>query len=894
MKKNKVLIYTPASSYGHIWLYFKAITDSVRSVYPMDFEVVEQGESGVDREKITKALKEGAKVICVNGAFIEREEEWIRDIIEKYSDSFSFYFKENPLIYGNILGKLPKNARAMVNSREHVDYLKKYYGIKAMFIPNAAIGLKSARKFESRANDILVVGTYLDPESLRTHIIRETPAVLEGVNEAILKHLEKDYKVSAVTCMEEELNKLGKKIDRDTMLEFFDMYLMHFIEYQNRYFRKKIVWDIIKSGKIVSLLGQNWNVFMDEIPENEQFKVSVQGQFISLTQAADMMANVKMALSLETEYKDGIHERVGAGLLAGVNMLTFDTPFARELAKKNPAIKVFNPNGSKDIERVIDKCYENAPKTDELPEELTPEYAVGKILECIYGKNYNKVIASEASGKTVKKKAFEYIAMGDGRFFVKNPKTGLVETGVDVKELVGYSTPYSIFTGVIDGIYNPADALKAFGRSGLYKIYMVSSDYDKTMKMVEEFGISDIVKKRLVIFRTKEDLKAYLTLHDEEFLPRVYGSNKAYYKRMTDEIHKKRISKPRSSKVKPILSIGMPTYNRGEFAIKGAYNLLKTEFDSEVEIMISNNASTNNTEGYEEISKIKDSRLRYWKNPENLGYMGNIFILAKKARGNYICYQSDEDYLYTENFAYYMGKCIADPDIDFIQGNSDGEDNAIFVSGERIYDDKAANIIGALNSNYVTGVFINVKHLRKNHFEEVIERNKDNKYVYYYTHCILMTLAMIKCKAATTPVKIYHANKGEKPKSYAGLIDLNKAETRYSLAEGAIDFVCKELKLDPIDLEAVIRERIKRTFQLIVVGFSNLYEAYLEAGVNIDNEIAKMDDWLEGYLVKLKKYFPESTYRLLCKDLVEDRATFATDFENIRKQVIKQYEEEHK
>lgn len=889
MKKNRVLIYVTTSSYSHVWLYFKAITDASRSTYPIDFEIEDLSDKAPDRDKLVTALKEGAKVICVDGALVNRKEAWIADIVDKYADSFAFYFKENPLLYVNILDKLSKNAKVIVNSKEHIDYLKNYYGIKATFVPNAAVGLKSARRFESRAKDILVVGTYLAPESYKKTIKAETPKVLEDTIDTILSRLEKDYRLSAVTCMEEEFAKLAGKIDKATMTALFDTYLSFMIEYQNRFFRKKVLLDIIKAYKTVSLLGQNWDILVKELPEDAMYKVAIQGQFISLTQIADMLSNVKVALSLETDYKDGVHERVGAGLLAGVNMLTIDTPFARELAKKAPAIKVFNPNGSKEVLRVIDKAYNEPPKSNELPEELEPQYAIGRMLECIYGKDYMRIITDNNPGKAVRRKGLEYIDMGDGRYFIKNSKTGFVETCVDINELKKYGKVASIYTGVVDGTYNPADAIKAFGFSGLYKVYMVSSDYEKTMRIIDEFGLADIVKKRLVIVGSPEELKAYLTAHEEAYLPRVYCKNKAYYKRMTDELHKKRISKPRSAKIKPFLSIGMPTYNRGSFALRGVENLLKSEFDSEIEIMVSNNASADNTEGYDAIAGIKDSRLRYWKNPTNLNYDGNIMTLVNKAKGSLICYQSDEDYLYVENFGYYMSKFVADPTIDAIQGNSDGEDNTMSVSGEQIYDDVAGNIIGALNSNYVTGIFLNLKHLRATDYKEIIERNRDNKYVYYYTHCILMILALTKSRVATTPVKIYHTNKGEKPKSYTGLINLNSAETRYSLAEGAIDFLCKEVKVHPLDLEAIVKERIIRSYQLVAIGFANLYDAYLEANINIDDEIDKMDKWLEGYIVRLQQYLPEHIYKLLCKELVEERAKFTEEFENVRKQVIEKH-----
>ena len=152
-----------------------------------------------------------------------------------------------------------------------------------------------------------------------------------------------------------------------------------------------------------------------------------------------------------------------------------------------------------------------------------------------------------------------------------------------------------------------------------------------------------------------------------------------------------------------------------------------------------------------------------------------------------------------------------------------------------------------------------------------------------------MLLSLKNSKVAASPVKIYHTNKGEKPNSYAGLIALNRAESRYALAEGAIDFVCKELKMHPLDLEAVVKERIARAYQLVAVGFTNLYEEYLEAGVDVDAEIAKVDVWLSGYIEKLRQYFPETVFNLLCKELSEERDKFDEGFSEVRAKVIEEH-----
>ena len=63
---------------------------------------------------------------------------------------------------------------------------------------------------------------------------------------------------------------------------------------------------------------------------------------------------------------------------------------------------------------------------------------------------------------------------------------------------------------------------------------------------------------------------------------------------------------------KPILSICIPTYNRAQFAYAAAKNILDGWAGDEIEVVVSDNHSIDNTQ--ELLRGIDDSRLKYFRN----------------------------------------------------------------------------------------------------------------------------------------------------------------------------------------------------------------------------------------------------------------------------------------
>ena len=87
---------------------------------------------------------------------------------------------------------------------------------------------------------------------------------------------------------------------------------------------------------------------------------------------------------------------------------------------------------------------------------------------------------------------------------------------------------------------------------------------------------------------------------------------------------------------KNILSIVIPTYNRSELLDISLCNLISTVRKFNIEIIVSDNASTDNTESVVR-SRINDySELKYFRQPTNVGYDRNVMNCYNYASTDYI------------------------------------------------------------------------------------------------------------------------------------------------------------------------------------------------------------------------------------------------------------------
>jgi glycosyltransferase involved in cell wall biosynthesis len=92
----------------------------------------------------------------------------------------------------------------------------------------------------------------------------------------------------------------------------------------------------------------------------------------------------------------------------------------------------------------------------------------------------------------------------------------------------------------------------------------------------------------------------------------------------------------------PRLSIGLPVYNGGDRLAESLEALLGQSYE-DFELIISDNASTDGTAGICRGYAKQDSRIRYFRQPHNIGSAPNHNFVIEQARGELFKHASHDD-----------------------------------------------------------------------------------------------------------------------------------------------------------------------------------------------------------------------------------------------------------
>jgi glycosyltransferase involved in cell wall biosynthesis len=129
----------------------------------------------------------------------------------------------------------------------------------------------------------------------------------------------------------------------------------------------------------------------------------------------------------------------------------------------------------------------------------------------------------------------------------------------------------------------------------------------------------------------------------------------------------------------PLVSIAIPTFNRANGYLKQALQASIQQKYPEIEIIVSDNCSNDNTE--EVVRGFEDPRIRYIRQTENIGMNNNFNYCVDQARGAYFLLLPDDD-LIDEDF---LDICMKSSNYDL--------DIGIIRTGTRLIDEKNGVIV---------------------------------------------------------------------------------------------------------------------------------------------------------------------------------------------------------
>ncbi len=108
------------------------------------------------------------------------------------------------------------------------------------------------------------------------------------------------------------------------------------------------------------------------------------------------------------------------------------------------------------------------------------------------------------------------------------------------------------------------------------------------------------------------------------------------------------------SEASPRVSIGLPVYNGANYVGEAIESLLNQTF-TDFELIICDNASTDRTEEICRAYAQRDARIRYYRNPVNIGAAGNYNRTLELSRGEYFKWAAHDDLC----LPTFLEKCVA-------------------------------------------------------------------------------------------------------------------------------------------------------------------------------------------------------------------------------------------
>lgn len=96
----------------------------------------------------------------------------------------------------------------------------------------------------------------------------------------------------------------------------------------------------------------------------------------------------------------------------------------------------------------------------------------------------------------------------------------------------------------------------------------------------------------------------------------------------------------------PLVTIAIPTYNSANRYLAGSIECVRAQTYKNIEIVVSDNGSTDNTEDV--VRGFNDERIRYIKHEKSLGPNGNFNFCVNEARGEYVLVLHDDDLIDTD------------------------------------------------------------------------------------------------------------------------------------------------------------------------------------------------------------------------------------------------------
>ena len=169
---------------------------------------------------------------------------------------------------------------------------------------------------------------------------------------------------------------------------------------------------------------------------------------------------------------------------------------------------------------------------------------------------------------------------------------------------------------------------------------------------------------------------------------------------------------------KPLVTIGIPTYNRAGAMLRGTIECALGQTYDNIEIIVSDNCSSDNTG--EVVTSYKSEKIKYLRQNVNLGSNGNFNALLDAANGDYFLLLHDDDLIDSDLIETCMAAGEYQSTFGLIRTGTrmiDGDGGLLRDQPNTVQDNSAASLYEAWLKRktpfYLCSTLFNTKALRE-------------------------------------------------------------------------------------------------------------------------------------------------------------------------------------
>jgi glycosyltransferase domain-containing protein len=157
-------------------------------------------------------------------------------------------------------------------------------------------------------------------------------------------------------------------------------------------------------------------------------------------------------------------------------------------------------------------------------------------------------------------------------------------------------------------------------------------------------------------------------------------------------------------KYMPLVTIGIPTYNREGFLAQAIYSALSQTYLN-IEIIISDNCSTDQTQELCEQYLIQDNRIKYIRQLSNIGPTLNFLEVLRHANGAFFMWLGDDDWIDSNYIEQCTNRLLKDGSVSIVSGYAD-----YYKDEKRLYTGTVMNLLDDTGPERLMNYFSQVRH----------------------------------------------------------------------------------------------------------------------------------------------------------------------------------------